>query len=436
MVFLDGYFTTTFFPVAIYAFLGIAGMGTLRGSKCFREILLTALIFATAFLWRIPVVTSGRYMLPLVVPGLLLAVVFFKLLSRLQQNVGKYLCGVLLIGTAAAGAAKAMRFQEPKPYLTEIPALVSREMASAQNGCAIVLELGNLGGIFDFADSVRVWKHNLHLNFSDPDDQERFWSGIGYFEPECKLLQYPVMYIIIRSLAPAENFVKNWHTRYGRVPELCYEYIRPKDQCRHQMFRIRSPFPSASLEAGRRQAIFEKFNVLSNPDFSRRKAVPEESPDIKELLSRGIQLQVQADEIQMPEGWRFDLDSWKETAVPAGLGYAADGALRMFGKAHVGLVQNAKRLSGGRDYQLSGTLTANTLSIFQIQAQQMVNGRVSGRSKVFAEVFPPGRHEFSGLVKLADKPGEWQLRIGLYYGDIELEKLWLIEQSAFDGVKQ
>ena len=44
----------------------------------------------------------------------------------------------------------------------------------------------------------------------------------------------------------------------------------------------------------------------------------------------------------------------------------------------------------------------------------------------------PGRYEFSSLMDLSDQEGQWLIEFRLLTGKMEIEYLYLVEQSVFD----
>ncbi len=436
MITISGYFLTAFVPIAVMSFLGFCCLWQYRHSEWNYRIFFLAAVFLFMISWRMPVVASHRYVLPVIVVGVLFAALFLKTLSGRIAPVGRWLCGILLLGTAIAGTAKAMRFQESKPYLTDMPAMIHQEIRQHQWNHALVLALGNLGGDFKFSDSVTLQYILKQQKFSSSECQEAFFESINCCEPECLLLRYPVLYILISSTEPGEDFSEKWQTRYGRAPEFCYEFVRPKDRMRYQMFRVVSPYYSARLTGEQRLGKLRQFNLLPNPDFSQMQNLSGESTEMRELTSRGMRRRKNSGPIHVPVGWNFDLESWRKDVWPAGLEYTDQRKLRLFGRGRVALLQTSKPFGGGEVYQLGGSLTVRKTSVFHVQTVQMQNGEMISQSKVFAKTMRPGVYEFAGLVDLSGWPGEWFVRFGLQYGDIELESIYLVEQSVFNDTTQ
>ena len=128
MITFDGLLLTTFLPVAIIMLLGLCCLKKSISRPSRYILFFLAAIFFFMITWRIALVTDRRYVLPIIVPGIPLAILFLKTLSDKWSYKGKWLCGILLLIIAISGSAKAMRFQEAKPYLTDIPALIHKEI--------------------------------------------------------------------------------------------------------------------------------------------------------------------------------------------------------------------------------------------------------------------------------------------------------------------
>ena len=434
MITFDGFILSAFTPVAVMMLLGICSL-----RKCFNQqsqycLYFLAVIFLFMMVWRIPFVIDRRYVLPVIVPGIPLAVLFLKTLSGKWRKTGKWLCGLLLLIIAVAGTAKAMRFQEPKPYLTDIPAIVNKEIQERHWPQVYVMVLSNVGGCLPFTDAVTSTPSSTPYDFSSEKDCENIFKQIDlYFNPYNLLLQYPAVYILISSELPYGDFVKIWQDKYGQTPELRYEFIRPKNQNEKiQLFRIDSPYKSAYKTRKEQLTLYQKFNLLPNPDFSQRQKLPAGSPVLKELTAWGINLGTPPAATFIPSGWELDITSIKENAN-VHMKYTEQNRLSLAGQdSTITLIQTDALLAGGKVYQLCGSIIIKETPYFMINVQRAF-GSPRNLTRLCTINRSPGRYEFSCLVDLSNKEGVWRLDIGQAAGEIEIEYLYLVEQAVFDN---
>ncbi|MDD3022156.1 MAG: hypothetical protein PHX61_14435 [Alphaproteobacteria bacterium] len=431
MIVLKGFFGTQFLPVAIAVLLGIYCLWRERHSRQNRPLLFIAAIFGVMIIWRLPVVISPRYVLPVIVPGLLLAVLFMENLAHWNRPVGKYLCGLLLVGIAVSGTIKALRFQESKPYLTEIPKMLQQEMKANKWNHALALILGNFGGYIALPEGMAEKKISGIPRFTGNSNQEDFFQQIDFLNPDYLLLRYPVLYLFVSSQVPGEIFAEHWKARYGQTAQQCCEFIRSKDQRRYQVFRVDSPYPSGYLDEAQRLSIYKRFNLLPNPDFSEREELSTNSLLFQEISDRGATLGSINGHVYIPVAWQLEDSLWgKCLGDPEGLEYTKRQKLRIFSNGPVAIRQASQPFTGGKIYQLGGWAVARKKSSLYIRIIQMSNKKPQKETVLFEEVMQPGRHEFSGLVDMSDWPGEWIVRLCIS-GDLELENLYLVDPSIF-----
>ena len=435
MITFDGFILTAFPPIAVMMILGICSL-----RKCFHPqsqycLLFLAAIFLFMMAWRIPFVIDRRYVLPIIVPGIPLAILFLKTLSNKWSYKGKWLCGILLLIIAITGTAKAMRFQESKPYLTDIPTIIHHEMQEQHWEQGYVMILSNIGGYLPFNNTVTVTKIPTPYDFSIQEDYKNVFKQIDlHFKPNNLLLQYPIMYILISSNSAPEDFIRIWQDKYGYTPELCYEFTRAKNTDEKiQLFRIESPYKSAYKTHKEQLTLYQKFNLLPNPDFSHKQKLPLDDPALKQLTSLGINLGPTPENTFIPSGWKLNIASLQENA-DVRMKYTEQNRLSLSGKGStITLVQTDALLTGGKIYQLYGSIIINEKPYFMINVQ-----RASGASRNLTRLCTinwgtPGRYDFSCLIDLSNKEGMWVLDIGQAIGEVEIEYLYLVEQTVFDN---
>ncbi len=433
MITFDGFILTAFPPVAVMIILGICSL-----RKCFYPqsqycLLFLAAIFLFMMAWRIPFVIDRRYVLPIIVPGIPFAILFLKTLSDKWPHTGKWLCGILLLIIAITGTAKAMRFQEPKPYLTDIPTIIHKEMQKQHWEQVGVMILSNIGGYLPFTDTVEVSQIPEPYDFSAEKDYKGVFTQINtFFKPNSMLLQYPAVYILLSSDSNPEDFVKIWENRYGHTPELCYEFTRPKkNNEKIQLFRIKSPYKSAYKTNQQQLEIYKKFNLMPNPDFSQKQKLPTDSHIFNQLNSLGIDFGMPPETILIPNGWQLYMSQLEKNAN-IHMKYTGQNKLSLAVKDNnIALIQTDAILDGGKVYQLKGSITIKEKSYFMINIQYAFPLRY--RSRLCTISRGPGRYEFSCLIDLSKKRGQWIIDIEQAAGEVEIEYLYLVEQAVFDN---
>ena len=108
-----------FFPIAFFILLGFL-WSIIGCRRTFSPaVLFCEISFCLMFIWRLPLLSTSRYLLPLIVPGLVLVAFVLKQLYRKGRS-GHFIVIVLLIALMIGGMCKALRPQENKEYLTTI----------------------------------------------------------------------------------------------------------------------------------------------------------------------------------------------------------------------------------------------------------------------------------------------------------------------------
>lgn len=431
MTTFDGFILTAFPPVAIMAILGICCIKKSCGDKSNCVLLFIVAIFLYMIAWRIPFVSDRRYVLPVIIPAILLAASFLKTLFQLKYPAGRWLCGVVLLIIAVTGTAKAMRFQEPKPYLTEIPALVEEELKTQSWEQVYVMILGNVGGYPKFSDAVTVTQILNSSDFSEQEDRDDIFKRIDlFYKPDDLLLSYPIMYILISSDYWQDNFTKIWESKYGSTPKLCYEFTRPKDKNEKiQLFRIASPYSSAYKSRKERLEFYRKFNLLPNPEFSQKSKIPADSPVAEQLTASGIKLTPPLERLLFPDGWKLYVGRIKKHSE-AQINYTDQGFLALSG--YVAFIQDAEPVDAKKIYQLCGCITFRDAASCFIMNTKFLGSKWKTYDLFLWQEQKPGRYEFSSLVDLSNQEGQWLIEFRLLTGKMEIEYLYLVEQSVFD----
>lgn len=431
MIAINGFLLTTFPPIAIMVLLGL---------YCLKKRLLQnyilvfiAVIFLFMMIWRIPFVNGRRYVLPVVIPSIPIAVLFLKTLYHKRSFPGQWLCGIMLIIITVAGTAKAMRFQEPKPYLKAIPAIIHRETQTQNWQQVGVIILGNIGGYLQFTDNIISYPIMEQANFQVGINNRLMFRQIDkYLTPDNLLLHFPALYIILSSNIASDEFIETWQAQYGHTPKLCYDFTQSENrQETIKLFRIESPYISAYKNSQKQSEIYEKFNLLNNPDFSQKQKLPVDSPILNKLTSLGIDLTESDEEIFIPNGWQLYMPSLKENAHVS-MKYSDSGRLCLTAQNNtIALLQTNLPLNGGKIYQLHGCITIKRKAYFIIDVQRTAGGKWD-MHRVCTLEQPPGKHEFYGLIDLSNEDGIWNIDLGITNGEIELDYLYLVNQTVFN----
>lgn len=433
MTAINGFLLTTFPPVAIMVLLGLYCLKNHLLRNTHYILVFIAVIFLFMMMWRIPLVNGRRYLLPVVVPSIPIAVLFLKTLYHKRSFTGQWLCGIILIITAAAGTAKAMRFQEPKPYLKAIPAIIHEETQAQNWQQAGVIILGNIGGYLPFSDNITSYPIMEQAYFQEGMNNQLMFRQIEkYLTPDNLLLYFPALYIILASDTTSDEFIKTWQAQYGHTPKLCYDFKKSENrQETIKLFRIESPYLSAYENSRKQSELYRKFNLLNNPDFSQKQKLPASSPDLKKLTSLGINLTEPDEEIFIPNNWQLYMPAFK-TNAHVSMKYSDSGRLCLTAQNNtIALLQSGLPLNGGKIYQLHGCITIKRKAYFIIDVQRTAGGKWDMRRVCTLEQ-PPGKHEFYGLIDLSNEDGVWNIDLGITNGEIELDYLYIVDQTVFN----
>lgn len=431
MTALDGFLITAFPPVAVMIVLGGYCLCRYCNIKLNYVLFFILGFFLLVILWRLPLIKDRRYMLPVIIPGFLLAGLFLKTLLERYASIGKWCCGILLLIIAVSGTAKALRFQEEKPYLSEIPALISRDGKINQWDHVFVLIVGNVGGYSAFDNLVTVAQVQHSLSFRVPENRALIFNDIADIQLENLLLRYPALYIFTTTDNPAEEFITLWTKQFSTLPkpELYYEFIRPKDQRRYQLFKICSPFSSAHFTETQRLDLLRKFNLLTNSDFSQKEPFPD-GYTLNGMGKSEIPLKDENDNNYTLAGWHLCITPWQNNPIVTRI--ETTPRLNLAAQKTVVFLRQKNVCNGGDKYQVGGVVNVKQPTYFFVDAiKTKHNGYVSS-TRVINLLLPPGKHEFSSIIDLLDWHGECDLQIGLYNGDIELENIYLVPESIFD----
>lgn len=430
MIAFEGFFNMMFFPASCFALAGCIVLFLNKKELINKNsaVLLVFIYFVFMFVWRMPVVISKRYTLPMVTPGTVLAVYFLKELWCFKlKNIKiiglKTLFCIFVISIAIVGVAKSMRFQESKPYLTKVYSIIKNDKKLNGLNTPVVVQMGNVGGEVLLDKKIPKIRISVINEYSDVESHETLYEELELEEPKNLLLRHSAMYLVITSYEPAERFITEWNERYGQKLELCYEYIRERNKVRYQIFKIVSPYKIANLTSEQRLEQLANSSILPNANFTERYEIAEESENIATLRANGFDLPTP---IFVPKGYTFNMKSWLEVASPGGLEYTEDGLLQLRSEDKIDLI-STENIANNQKYYVGGKITAKKKSIIRIAVEKSsaINSSCS-EVEIVKLIVKKGEQEFSGLIDLDDFDGSAKLMFGLEYGDVIWESLYLL----------
>lgn len=429
MTAISGFWDILFPPVAIGVVLGLFCLKKFRQAEWFYPALFVTVVFAFAFLWRLLIIDSKRYALPLLVPGVLLAAVFFKFLCSQRRIPGRYLCGILMLAIIIAGIAKAMRFQEPKPYLRQIPLTVKNDMEThgfAGRGSVIIL--GNVGGYLAFDRAIPVFSIDSGMKFRVAEEREQLLKSLDGMNLHAILLLRPVIYIIVATDSEGNIVAESFGRRYQLPFELCYDFKRDKDGSRRQVFRVLSPYASSRLPVTVRDNIYKMANLLYNSDFQSHGS--RQSDEMRPVDTSASQSDA-AGELFVPDGWNIKRTSRTTNLTHDMIEYTASGSLRLQSTQILALYQSENSYPGAKQYQIFARVRAPKATYFFIDASQKSGTGFKQIQRVISKTLAPGDHEIHGFLDLSSFPGEWIFEFGIVNGELEIETLSLVDEKVF-----
>lgn len=429
MIAINGFWNILFPPVAIGVMLGLFCLKRFRHASWFYPVLFVTVVFSITFLWRMLIIDSKRYALPLLVPGVLLAAVFLKFLYSQKRVPGRYLCGILMLAIIIAGVAKAMRFQEPKPYLRQIPLAIKNDMEErgfAGRGSVIIL--GNVGGYLAFDRIIPVFSIDGGIKFSVAEERERLLKSLDGMDLHTILLLQPVIYIIVATDVAGSIVAESFCRRYQLPFELCYEFKRDKDGSRRLAFRVLSPYASSLLPATVRDDIYKTANLLYNSDFQSYGI--RQSDERRQTDTPASQSDT-AEELSIPAGWNIKQTSRTMNLTPGIIEYTASGDLRLQSTQILALYQSQNNYPGTKQYQVFVKVRATKVTYFFIDASQKSGTGFKQIQRVVSRTLAPGEHEIHGFLDLSSFPGDWVFEFGIVNGELEIETLSLVDEKVF-----
>ena len=321
MIFINGFFLVNFIPFGILVLAGIILFFSrkFKNEKWHYPLLFIITVIVFISLLRISVIIDRRYAMPVIVPGIVISVFAIMLLPGILRRFKiKYADAIVRLAVAITlltCTAKAMRFQESKPYLYKLSEAIQNDCDKNNVNKAVILIFGNPGGKLDFSpkiDVIKVKSLRARDRFINIEHQ------LATLGPEYLKISYQMVYLL--CVGPESgNFAADWDNKYHDKPELVYEYIRTKDQTALRLYRLNSTYPSAWLSPDKLEKILVNYNILKNGDFKKQYRIPREDSSADVLESSGVSPSEDGN-IYFPEGWMIDPGhGWTSSCIPVSI---------------------------------------------------------------------------------------------------------------------
>ncbi len=398
-------------PLLICALLGFAAVWKARKQEFYYPVLFVATLGLLSYLWRLPVALSTRHLLPLMVPVILLATLFFQTAWSARWRIAKSTCAIIFLIVIISGAGKAIRPQVAKPYLRELPIALTRDAEKFGGaGKTYVITLGNMGG--DLLFDERIIDVSINDSRSFDRNREAFFQSLDAQRLRPLLLQRPVVYLVVRSVEPDNVVADRFRKRYDLPFELCYQARDRKKGV--YLYRIPSPYASGKISAEARNRGYDQFNLLSNHDF---------------------QIRENAGSAPFPAEWRAELNGRCPKILPGMIGYADSGNLRLKTPESVFLYQD-RALPGNRKYQLRARVVVRESAYFFIDVKRRHPAGLKLIRRVVSQTLYPGKHELLEIFALTENEDPWIWEFGIVGGELEVESLSLVDAAGFDAIER
>jgi len=436
MIFLEGFFRSSFPPVAVLALLGVACLLLHRKKLGMKRQLIWfvagALLFMAA--WRMPVVISKRYMMPMAIPGIVLATYLLLQLSgvlRQRLRRGRAAAGLCIVVAiiVLTSFLKIGQRQEPKPYLKEIPAALQADAGRNGHDRPLVLILGKPGGSLTWSPKAEI----RPLALQAPN--QRFLSpaeSLLRLQRDADLKEltasYPAVYIFSIE-SQDSDFLSVLQNSFPFRFDLVYEHVREKDRSRHRLYRVDSSY-HPSVPEDQFEHLMSIHNLVRNPDFQLTRKVGNGDPELKALHERGIRLWA-GSEGELPQDWHVNpAHGWDAKASPVSLRWQGGPAPEFQVKSNDYVTFHSPPLSARKEYLAMLETAANGSGRVSLAAYLYdKEGRFvqSYQLRVFDCIASKRRYIF----EIAALPGEcWSLTLGCS-GTVNLSELRIAEKSNF-----
>ena len=436
MTFLSGFFLVNFLPAGLIVLAGVLLFfkGNYRRKKWYYPLLLIVIVLGVISLWRIPLLIDRRYAMPTMVPGIVIIAFAFMILpgilNKFKVPYANAITKILIVVLLTVCAVKAMRVQENKDYLHDIPEAIKLDCQKNNiNGRVVLLVFGNTGGYLEPDNNVRTINvDNRHLNDRFADVEYQFTQlETADLNPDGLKIQYSHLYLLCTE-QKEDSFCAAWKKKFTDTPELIFEYINRK-QTAYRLYRVKSPYTGMATDESERM-LANKNSLFKNGDLKKKYRISPENDAAKILRDRGINL-FENGEVYLPEGWIINpYHSWTANCSPVSIKFTE-------GDTNALNVQSKDWISIYSDDMLG----CNKFYLLAVQANSETQGRINLYAYTYTETAKFIRTILLKEIPLANKKNKYliyfqlkdckKIRLALAFsGNVTIDNIKVVSVEA------
>ncbi|MBO4491401.1 MAG: hypothetical protein J5944_08595 [Lentisphaeria bacterium] len=448
MILLHGFFSTLWGPMGVSVVVGIVLMlffVVWKGIRGWELPLLVLVIFLFCAVWRIPLINTERYTLPLVIPGILLMTAlafalleFRKILPILPVPT---VLLILVVALAVGMPFKALRPRKEKPHLTEITRIIEAERQTEDGQHILLLIFGNLGGVLQ-PDGIDI--HNVQI--SKKESRARYYAqAVVRLAKTMSLWKMHTCYdrvFVVCMEDPDPVFQNDWAAVYGEPLKLRYEFLTAYRDRGYRLYEVpRTSAASAILRDPEvRKSFFREHNLLGNGDFSEVCAVTRQTPFVKKIADKGYSF-FKEKEFRFPAQWEFNPDQgfrkhfWSFFRFGFQETEAKGNSCNMTSNSRVSLWHTGEPLPPGRYAALVfGRSSNDTIASFEVACRKENRERIAFRGYCLL----PGREDSFDTVIPFEIPKDCtgQPMLSLYRGILSVSGVFVVPMETFERKEQ
>lgn len=448
MIVLNGFFSTLWGPMGVSVVVGIVLMLFFMVWKGVggRELpLFMLVIFLFCAVWRIPLINTERYVLPLVIPGILLmtALAFFLLEFRKMLPILPVptVLLILVVALAVGMPFKALRPRKEKPHLAEITRIIEAERQTEDGQHILLLIFGNQGGILE-PNGIEV----QNVQVSKKEERSRHYTqAVSRLAKTMSLWKMHACYdrvFVVCMEDPDSGFQKDWETVYGEPLKLCYEFLTAYRDRSYRLFEVpRTSGASAILrDPEARRSFFREHNLLENGDFSAVRTVTLQTPFVKKISDRGYSF-FREKEYRFPAQWEFNPDQgfqkhfWSYFQFEFHESDSKGNSCKFVSNTRISLWNTGKPLPPGRYAALViGRSSGDTIAAFGVVCRKEDSGKVLIRGRC---QLPDREDLFDTVIPFRiPKDCTGQPMLSLYNGILSVSGVFIVPMDSFEGNEQ
>lgn len=425
--FLEDLSDVAYLPLLMLFALGIAVAFSRHQNKIILYFfLLLFLITASSRLFHLE---SSRYLLPLLVPIILISSFSFSL----KQRYKRFLSISFLIIIFLFYAKKTFSIQEKKPYLWDIVEVLDRNHFFAADQFQYAYVLGNIGGHLSFRfDSTKTLQVLTSLKADNDESVNTLLSYIQHNDnPDKRALINKNIYLITTSDSSYHDFINRWKSFFYSSPRLIYSFTRKRNNRKYLVYQIKSDSVLSQNHPNQIIQLFKDNNILSNPQF-----VPSKITDSSAVKSFFSDREIFYDTSSpfFPAEWSFFQYSWDERSKPHSLVYE-DNRFIFSSKGWIGLIQKNTLFKSGHTYFCLAAVDVFKESELAFLKEYLFakNEKYFMGNAFFGITLSPGHHVFSFDVALSQSDREFVLNLILKRGSLSFDYLYFVDINAIDS---